>query len=60
LAGVIGTGTSTVLSSTRRTSKSNVNVIKVVLSDGTSVSHGSPSSAVTAVDALFPDNVLES
>jgi len=31
----------------------------VVLSDGTSVSHGSPSSAVTAVNALFPNNVFE-
>jgi len=34
-------------------------MIKVVLSDGTSVSHGSPSSAVTAVNALFPNNVFE-
>jgi len=36
-----------------------MDVIKVVLSDGTSVSHGSPSSAVTAVNALFPNNVFE-
>jgi len=53
-----GTGICTVLSCTAGTREGNVNMVIVILSEGSSVTHGSPSRS--AVDSLFPDDVLKS